>query len=152
MARKEKYNTHVKPYLKDIVKWIKEGETEYCIVEKLGIDDSTWYKYKNKYIELTEAIKKGEQNLILHIESALYKRCFGEEVEETKTYIEKFGDKEKKKVEKIKRRIASSDTALIFALKNLSPEKWKDRQEFKQNINQKIENIVIDIDDEEMED
>ena len=150
MARKEKYNTYIKPYLKDIETWIRNGETEYGIYEKLGVSEAAWYVYKNKYKELKECIKKGEQNLTLHIESQLYKKCNGYEYEETKTLIEKDGKgKEKKKVEKIKKQVVPSDTAIIFALKNLNSDKWKDRQEFKGDINQKIQNITIDIEEDE---
>jgi hypothetical protein len=150
MARKEKYNSHIKPHLKDITKWISEGETEYSIYEKLGINRDSWYKYKGIKPELIEAIKKGEQDLTKHIESMLYKRCNGFEYEETKTLIEKDKTgKERKKIEKISKKALPSDTAIIFALKNLNPDKWKDRQEFKGDINQRIQNITIDIEDDE---
>ena len=149
MARREKYNTHIKPHLEDITNWIADGETEYSIHRKLGVNHDTWYRYKNKKSELSEAIKKGQQNLSLNLESLLYRKCKGYEVEETKTYIQKIGDKETKKVEKLKKHIPSSDTALIFALKNTNPEKWKDKQEIQQDINAKLENIVIDIEEDE---
>ncbi|MFX0136113.1 MAG: hypothetical protein ACFFDN_20905, partial [Candidatus Hodarchaeota archaeon] len=126
-------------------------EPEYCIYEKLGISHDSWFKYKNKYSELKECIKKGEQQLTKHIESLLVRKCKGYEVEETKTYIQKNGDKETKKIEKINKHIPSSDVAIIFALKNLAPSKWKDRQEFKQDITQKVQNLIIDIEDDEDE-
>jgi hypothetical protein len=149
MARKEKYSTHVKPYLKDIIEWIEKGEPEYCIAEKLGISQDSFDRYKSK-AEFADTLKKGQQNLTLHIESMLYKKCSGYEYEETKTLIEKGLDgKEKRKVEKIKKQIVPSDVAIIFALKNLNAEKWKDRQEGKFDINQKIQNLVIDIDDDD---
>lgn len=149
-GRKEKYNEYVKPYLEDISKWIELGETENTICKKLGINHDSWSNYKNEKPELADAIKKGKQDLVLHIESMLFKRCSGFDYEETKTLIEKDGNgKEKKKVEKIKKKTLPSDTAIIFALKNLNPDKWKDRQEFKGDINQRIENITIDIEDDE---
>lgn len=149
-GRKEKYTTHVKPYLKDITKWIRKGEPEYIIFEKLGVSETRWYEYKKNKRELREAIKRGEQHLTKHVESMLYKKCSGYEVEETKTLIEKDGKgKEKKKIEKITKHIIPSDTSIIFFLKNKDPENWKDRQEFKGDINQKIQNIVIDIEEEE---
>jgi hypothetical protein len=150
MARKEKYSTHVKPYLLDISKWVRQGEPEYCIYEKLGISEARWYVYKNKYKELKEAIKKGNQDLTKSIESMLYKRCHGYEVEETKTLIEKDETgREKKKVEKIKKYVSPSDIAILFTLKNKDSEKWKDRQDIKQDINAKFENLKIDIVDDD---
>jgi membrane-associated HD superfamily phosphohydrolase len=148
-GRKEKYTTHIKPFLEDITKWIREGQTEYCIFEKLGVSEDAWYKYKIKYNELKEAVIKGEQQLTKHIESQLYKRCNGYEYTETKTYISEQDKKKTKRIEKTTKFVNPSDTAIIFALKNRDPDNWKDRQEIKQNINQRLENIIIDIDKEE---
>ena len=149
-GRKEKYTTHVKPYLNDIINWIRNGETEQCIYEKLGICRESWYGYKRNKHELIDCIKKGDQDLTRSIESMLYKRCHGYETEETKTLIEKDGTgREKKKVEKIKKYIAPSDTAIIFALKNKDSNNWKDRHDIKQDINQKLENIIIEIEEDE---
>jgi hypothetical protein len=154
MARREKYTTHVKPYLKDISNWIRDGEPEYVIIEKLGTNHDSFNKYKKKYNELSEAIKKGEQNLLKHIETKLFERCKGYECEESKTLIDEVEDengnkKKKKKIEKIKKVYAPDTTALIFALKNLGADKWKDRQEIQQDINAKLENITIDIEEDE---
>lgn len=149
MARKEKYNTHIKPYIKDITKWIREGIPEYAIYKKLGVDDNTFVKYKNTKKELKEAIIKGQQQLKLHIKSMLFKRCSGYTYTETKTYISKNGNKEIKRIEKTEKQVNPSDTAIIFALKNLDPENWKDRQEFKGDINQTLQNVIIDLEDDE---
>jgi hypothetical protein len=149
MARKEKYTTHIKPFLKDITKWISDGQPEYNIYEKLGVSRDLWYKMKKTKNELKDSIIKGEQDLTKNIESMLFKRCMGYETEETKTYIQKIGKKETKKIEKIKKYVNPSDTALIFTLKNREPGKWKDKQEIQQDINAKLENIVIDIEEDE---
>lgn len=152
-GRKEKYTTHVKPNLEKIEEWISEGEPEYVIAKKLGVSKDSWFRYKKEMTEFSYSIKKGQQNLEKFVEGQLIKKCKGFYVEEIKTYIEKTGlienEREKKKIEKYKRYIPPSDTSIIFALKNLNPEKWKDRQEYKQNINQRIENLVIDIEDDE---
>ena len=148
-GRKEKYTTHIRPKLKQITKWISEGKTEYSICDSLGVDDNTFIRYKKTKKELREAILKGEQGLTKNIESMLYKRCMGYEVEETKTFIQENNGKKTKKIEKTKKYISPSDTALIFTLKNRNPDEFKDKQEIHQDINAKLENITIDIEEDE---
>lgn len=150
MARKEKYTTHVKPHLEDISNWIRDGEPEYVIYKKLGISETRWYEYKKNKEELRETIKKGQQKLALHIESKLYQKCTGIEFEESKTLIDEVDDgkgniKKKKKIEKIKRWCPPDTVALIFACKNLNPEKWKDKQEIKHEGEMEV-TIIDDID------
>lgn len=159
-GRKEKYTTHILPKLIEIEKWITEGEPEYLIADKLGVSKDTWFRYKKEKSEFYDSIKKGQQNLEKFVESQLIKKCKGFFVEEVKTFIEKVESdkndnekgnpaKERKKIEKFKKFIPPSDVSIIFALKNLNPSRWKDRQEYKQDINQKIENLIIDIEDDE---
>jgi hypothetical protein len=144
-----KYETHVEPYLDKIAYWRKDGLTEEQIAkDKLHIAYSTLNLYKKQKSELSEALKDGKDDLIRELKESLYKRAMGHEVEETKTYIEKDDSgKEKKKVEKTKRMI-HSDTCLIFALKNLDPENFKDRRELKQEVNQTIRTLGFDLVDE----
>jgi len=114
------YVKYVKPYLEDIKEWIRIGETQTTIHKKLGISETTWYAFKKKYPALEDAIVKGKQNLAEHIESSLYKKCMGYEVTETKTVTGK-----DTRTEKITKHIPPSDTAIIFTLCNMLPEKWK---------------------------
>ena len=67
---KDKYGSHVKPYLGDITKWCGTM-TEKQMAEKLGIAYSSCCKYKNDHMELSEAIKKGRQNLVAELKSTL---------------------------------------------------------------------------------
>ena len=131
MSTREKYTKYIKPNLEKITQWVSDGEPEYLIAKKVGVNRHTWYKYKKSKVEFSKAIIDGQQNLTQNIESFLYKRCKG------------YTDPESGK------HTPPSDLAIIFTLKNLDPDKWKDRQEIKQNINQKIENLVIDIEDDE---
>lgn len=147
-GRKNKYETHVKPYLDKIPQWRRNGMLEEEIAQKLGIGYSTLSLYKEMHIELLEALKTGKAELIEKLKESLFTRAMGVEVEETKTIIEKDErGKDKKRVEKTK-KIVASDTCLIFALKNLDPENFRDRREVKQDINATVQNLVIDIVDD----
>jgi len=131
--RKTKYDTHVAPYLKRIPSWRKQGMTEEQIADKLDIAYSTLNLYKNKYSELSEVLKKGKEELIEELEDSLYRRAMGYEYEETETWLEEVDGVQKKRVKRIK-KLAHPDTgALAFALKNLAPDKWRDRQELDQS-------------------
>lgn len=124
MARKEKYNTYVKPYLDKIVEWISEGENEYNVANKLGIGETTWYDYKNKYPELSKSILVGKQNLLLSLRNALYKKAKGFEYVESRREVKK-GIGGYRKVTRAKKYIPPDTQALIFALTNLDPDNWK---------------------------
>ena len=126
---KQKYYTHVQPYLKRIPIWKRQGMTDEQIAVKLGIDGATLYDYKNKHPEFSECFKTGRAELMEDLEETLFTRAKGKEYEEIKTYIEHDSNgKEKKRVEKTKKTI-HSDACLIFALKNLDRNKWRDKQD-----------------------
>lgn len=141
VGRKTKYDTHVAPHLKRIPSWRKQGMTEEQVADKLDIAYSTLNLYKNKYSELSEALKKGKEELIEELEDSLYKKAMGYEYEETETWLEEVDGVQKKRVKRVK-KIAPPDTgALCFALKNLAPDKWRDRQDADQTGEQIIVNI-----------
>ncbi|EAC8106252.1 hypothetical protein OLL18_001059 [Listeria monocytogenes] len=118
-GRKSKYESHVRPYLADIVKWVKMGEPQYIICKKLGINKATFCEYKNKYPELNEAIKKGSQFLDYEVIESLAKRAIGYDYEETKSIIEKLADgREKRKIEKTVKHIPPDTGAIALYMKN----------------------------------
>jgi hypothetical protein len=148
-GRKNKYESHVKPYLDKIPRWRRDGMTEKQICEKLDITEESLNQYKKRYTELTESLKTGKAELVESLKDSLYRRAMGYEYEETKTTVEKDDQgKDRKKIEKNKKMIFS-DTCLIFALKNIDPENFKDRKDVKADINAKIQNMTIDIVDDE---
>ncbi|EPY2525815.1 hypothetical protein ACXA0J_000330 [Listeria monocytogenes] len=118
-GRKSKYDTHVKPHLNDITKWLKEGQTQAIICKKLGIHQATFCEYKKEKHELNEAIKNGEQSLNNKVFDSLAKRAVGYEYEETKTIIEILPSGQKKqKIEKNKKHLAPDVGAIALYLKN----------------------------------
>lgn len=139
--RQSKYETHVLPYIDRIPSWRKQGLTEEQVAQKLGIAYSTLNVYKDNHSALSEALKKGKEELIEELENSLYKKAMGYEYEEVETWIEEVDGVQKKRVKRVK-KIAPPDTgALCFALKNLAPDKWRDRQDADQTGEQIIVNI-----------
>lgn len=119
-GRKSKYESHVKPYLAEISKWC-ETLTEEQICKKLGIGTSAWSEYKKEYSELAEAIKKGRQDLVIELKSALIKKALGYEYEERKYYTDESG---KKRMEKTVKYSHPDVAAINLALKNYDRGNW----------------------------
>lgn len=122
MGRKNKYETHVKPYLNQIQGWYEDLD-ERQIADQLGIAVSTWEKYKNQYPELREVLKKGKQHLVSELKTSLKKKAKGFYYEETKTCIREVGGKQVKVIEKYKKYAQPDTGALHLLLKNLD-ENW----------------------------
>ena len=97
---KSKYFTHVEPKLELIEGWARDGLTDEQIANKLGIGTSSFYDYKNKYSEFSEALKKGKDIIDYQVEKALLSKA-----------------------------LKGDTTAIIFWLKNRRPDKWRDRKE-----------------------
>ena len=75
-GRPNKYETHVKPRLKEIEKFCTYM-TEKQIAETLGVAYSSFCEYKNKYPELLESLKKGRETLVLELRSTLIRKAKG---------------------------------------------------------------------------
>lgn len=124
MGRKSLYETHVKPYLQQISEWYQDLDERQIAVDRLGIAVSTWENYKKKYPELRDALKKGRQNLIGELKTALRKKAKGFTYEETKTTIRDEGGKKVTIVEKFKKYAQPDTGAIHLLLKNLDPS-WR---------------------------
>lgn len=122
-GRKNKYETHVRPYLSKIPKWYL-SMTEAQIAKKLGITEASWITYKKNYPELMECLRSSQEDLVNDLKSTLKKKAQGfYYTEKTKTVI-KEGGKEVKKIEE-KERYAQPDTGAIhLLLKNLDND-WR---------------------------
>lgn len=119
-GRKNKYYTHIKPYLKDIPEML-QTMTEEQVSKKLGVAYSSWNKYKLEFPELVEVIKKGNMTLVSELKSVLKKRAKGFQYEERKV-IKENGVAVR---EEIYTKSALPDVASInLLLKNYDKENW----------------------------
>ena len=98
--------------------WAKDGLTDAQIAHNCGIRVCTLYDWKNKYPEISDALKKGKEIVDFEVENALLKRA-------------KQGDV----------------TAQIFWLKNRRPEKWRDKVQFTDESSlKKLDSLIEAID------
>lgn len=121
--------------------WARSGLTDEQIAKNIGIATSTFYEWKKKELEFSEALKKGKEVIDFEVENALLKRALGYEYEE-ETYENGILTK------KVKKQVAPDTTAQIFWLKNRKKEQWREKVEVVetdedlQNINKNISNIA----------
>lgn len=126
MGRPSKYDTEVKPHLKEIEEAVKAGATDKEIAEAFGISESSIYKYKKEKVEFSQAFTRGRKQIVFKIKGALLKKALGFEYEEEK----RVGRKDKNGenivlVEKYKRQCLPSETAAAMLLRNYD-ETWRD--------------------------
>lgn len=124
MGRKSRYETHVLPYLQQIQEWCQDLDERQIAVERLGIAVSTWEKYKRNHPELLDVLKKGKQQLVGDLKTALKKKAKGFTYEEQKTTIRKEGGKSITVIEKFQKYAQPDTGAIHLLLKNLDPE-WR---------------------------
>lgn len=64
--------------------WARDGLTDEQIAHNLNITTSTFYEWKKKYPEISEALKKGKEVVDILVENALLKRALGYSFNEDK--------------------------------------------------------------------
>lgn len=106
--------------------WKRNDLTNEQICEKMGISETTFYRWQQEKREFREALKKGTEELIAKAEEAL--ETLVNEHEITETIIEEWTEngkvvKSHKRV--IKKKVPADVTATIFTLK--SKGKWSDK-------------------------
>jgi DNA-binding transcriptional MerR regulator len=133
-GRKNAYDQIIEPRLDQIKFWLNEGYSHQQIIKMLGISEATFYKYSTLKSEFKEILRNNKQQLEIKLTDALYKEGWGYSHTETHVEIEEDilidnGDekviKRKKKQKKITKFHRGNVNALIFALCNRFPEKWK---------------------------
>lgn len=117
-----------------ICAYIVAGETQKAAGFKAGITEETfsqWYKHKTEFAErVKKAREEFRATIVGKLEASLWKVALGFETEETKVVFEadKEGVPRVKRKEVTKKNYAPNVTALIFALSNMAPDTWINRQ------------------------
>lgn len=66
--------------------WARDGLTDEQIAHNMGIGVRTLYVWKDKYVQILQALKRGKEVVDRQVENALLKRALGYDFEEV-TYI-----------------------------------------------------------------
>ena len=126
---KNKYETDVKPRLVEIEAWKRDGLTDEQIFKNLGISRDTFYKYKEKYSDFSDAIKKGKEVADIEVENALFKRAIGYKYKEIIKEVKEIDGKKSTYIKEVVKEMPGDVGAQIFWLKNRKSSKWKDKQD-----------------------
>lgn len=119
--------------------WARDGLTNEQIAKNMGINPSTLYDYMNKFVEISNALKKGKEVVDIEVENALLKRALGYKYDEV-TYENGI------EVKRVTKEVQPDTTAQIFWLKNRKPKNWKDKQN-NENTGDDVNNRIIKISD-----
>lgn len=149
-----KYEEYVQPRLLEIAAWCRDGATDQEIWEMLGISKDTFYTYKNKYPDFSDALKENKAIADIKVENALNKNANGYDYKEEVVVMQKeifYNEQGKKQkevvypvtVELIKHKEAETK-AQQFWLQNRKPDKWRNSLALDGNIKvTKLEDIII---------
>ena len=101
--------------------WARDGLTDEQVAYNMGINKATLYRWKEKYCDICDALKRGKEVVDRQVENALLKRALGYEyTETTREYIPELD--EMKTTKKVTKQVVPDTTAQIFWLKNRKPD------------------------------
>lgn len=119
--------------------WAIDGLTDEQIAHNMGISKDTFYKWKARFAEFADALKKSKEVVDRIVENALYERAKGgihpvkKIFKIRKEYFDEYGRKCYEEVLEERYEdvyIPGDTTAQIFWLKNRRPDAWRDKQEY----------------------
>lgn len=129
-----------------IESWSRDGYTMGDIANKIGIDYDRFLRWKDKYPEIAEAVRKGKELVDYMVENALLKSALGYKTKEIKvTTTMRYG----KVVETIKevtdKEIAPNVSAIQMWLYNRQKDKWKNMNAAKNVFDDMEEDDIVEI-------
>jgi transposase len=137
MGRKGKYAEWLEGDNLILLKgWARDGLTDEQISQNMGIALSTFYDWKKKFSDFSDALKKSKEVVDKEVENALHKSAKGFYVEETVEELRwdrDAGEYRMVVTKRTRKYIPPSNVAQIFWLKNRKPEVWKDKREIDTN-------------------
>ena len=135
----------------DIISCIREGDSNILACKKVGISKSTFYEWLESYPDFSDSLKKARkefrETIVQTLEQSLWKRAAGYEIEESKNEYRtlKDGSKVLVKSSKITKHFPPDTGALIFALTNLDPENWKNKQDNRLSVDESVGGFKISV-------
>lgn len=120
--------------------WARDGLTDEQVAHNVGISRSTLAVWKNKYPDLSDALKRGKEVVDRQVENALLKRALGYEYEEV-TFEAGVETK------RVRKEVQPDTTAQIFWLKNRKPADWRDKRDVEHSGSINLADKAREIDD-----
>ncbi|MEA5096232.1 MAG: hypothetical protein VB128_14860 [Sedimentibacter saalensis] len=133
--------------LDDLTEYASKQIGNSEIAQLLGISRSSFYKLLSENEDFRDAYKKGLENRKYELERKLFERAEGFTTQEVKVEKDPAGNVIREVV--TDKQILPDTTALIFTLKNIYPEKYKDKVEQINTVDINIRKIQ-ELSDEEL--
>jgi DNA-binding XRE family transcriptional regulator len=133
--------------------WARDGLTEEQIAKNMGISVKTLYNWKEKFLPVLHAIKRGKEVVDRQVENALLKRALGYEYDEVTQEVVldlETGTNELRISKVVTKQVHPDVTAQIFWLKNRKPDVWRDKKETELSGNMTVSNPFDDLTTEEL--
>jgi hypothetical protein len=128
--------------------WARDGLTDEQIAHNMGISVASLYNWKNKHLEILEALKRGKEVVDRQVENALLKRALGyryEEVTRESNWNEKSEQYEMTVTKVVTKEVQPDTTAQIFWLKNRKSDVWRDKQNIEHSGSISYEQLLDDL-------
>ncbi len=120
--------TSYKPeYVEQAEKLCALGATDIEIADFFGVTERTIQRWRISYPEFCRAIKVAKEEADRRVERSLFQRATGYEQEAVKIFMPSGASEPV--YAPYREKVAPSDTACIFWLKNRQREKWRDKQD-----------------------
>lgn len=118
--------------------WARDGLSDEQVAKNMGVSRSTLNVWREKYSDISDALKEGKEVADRIVENALFKSAQGYMVKvkkPIKIHVIEYASgsgKKRKEYDKIvqseeEQWIPGQVTAQIFWLKNRKPEKWREK-------------------------
>jgi len=136
-GRPTKYDSKIHPGI--VRELAAAGMIDETIAKVLEIGVRTFYDWKEGHPEFSQAVEEGKNSPITVVEGALYRLCNGY------TYEEDSGVGIR-----VKKTKHPDVRAIQFYLKNVAPDKWRDKHEISGDLNIRL--IEIEEEDDRPQD
>jgi hypothetical protein len=110
----------------------EKGCTDMEIYGALGIAETTFYEWRNKYPEIEGTLKDARVKPLAEVEAALFKKAVGYMT--TEKHYRTMPDGTLQLVKTVEKELSPDTTALIFWLINRS-DRWKDTRSVAAELN-----------------
>jgi len=112
--------------------WARDGLTDEEIAKKMGINVATLYRWKDKYCNICEALKKGREPADVILEDTAFERATQwktvKEITKELKFDRESGETKLMVTKEVEKRVPPDSTLLIFLMKNRMKDKYGDKQ------------------------
>ena len=130
--------------IKEVEEMTAEGKTIDQIAAHYNVDRVTLFRWQKKFDGFGKALKSGRDMQVERVVESLFRRATGYDYEEVKEHAEKVQGKDGNEVrkvtrmEKVKKHVPADVGAAAFLLKNLQPERFRDKHDLEHSGDMKI--------------